>query len=622
MIRRLQIEGWRAFDRLTLELEPGVTFVVAENGIGKTSLIEAASWVLYGGLSGIDARAASRFGEGRTRVQADVELPDGRVLALDRAISGRTETLHAHVGREQIDDAGVAEIMASAFGASREFLSRTTLLSNAAVADHSGGISQLHQHLCHVFGVDDLQAAAAALRRVQATTEAEAKKYRQETRRAAEDLSQLRASLAAAEQAALAAEQARAQARDAVTVAQATLDQARAVCAAQLQDEADRQLLTELHIAAQSLLAAGDAPVSAAGPAGPALDPAQPPTASHGLVSGAAAGSDPVSPAGLRRRLTDTESAATRTADQYRAELALVGAQLTTARTAITELHAAGGECPVCRRDLAPEDVAAADRAHQRNITELTERQATLLTLLAAADQQVQDLRTLIGRAAQLRPTAAPPAPDTRIDIDDAALKLDHARAVEDERAEQAAEARAERSALQRHISSEETSAAQARQSLLAHRREAAASIAAQAMADTADLILTERIDPLVTEITHRWKRVFVNRGELRLRHDGQLVRLDGTHEIEFDQLSSGEKVIALLATRLLVLSASTRASFLWLDEPLEHLDPSNRRLAASLMYTAGEHIRQLLITTYEEKLARRLAATDAIAIRYVRAAC
>jgi DNA repair exonuclease SbcCD ATPase subunit len=93
------------------------------------------------------------------------------------------------------------------------------------------------------------------------------------------------------------------------------------------------------------------------------------------------------------------------------------------------------------------------------------------------------------------------------------------------------------------------------------------------------------------------------------------------TAAVTFDQLSSGEKVIALLATRLLVLSASTRASFLWLDEPLEHLDPSNRRLAASLMSTAGEHMRQLLITTYEEKLARRLAATGGATIRYVRAA-
>src|SRR5690348_3617898 len=133
MIRQLRVEGWRAFDRLSLELEPGVTFVVAENGIGKTSLIEAASWGLYGKLSGIDARAASRFGEGHARVQIDIELPDGRALTLDRAISGRTETVDAWVGGQPLDDIGIAETMAAAFGASREFLSRTTLLSSTAV---------------------------------------------------------------------------------------------------------------------------------------------------------------------------------------------------------------------------------------------------------------------------------------------------------------------------------------------------------------------------------------------------------------------------------------------------------------------------------------------------------
>jgi len=597
MIRRLQIEGWRAFDRLTLELDPGCTFVVAENGIGKTSLIEAANWGLYGALSGIDAHAASRFGEGRVRVQADVELPDGRILAIDRVASGRVETLRAYAGNDELDDASVGDVMEAAFGASREFLSRTTLLSSATVTDHSAGIFQLHEHLCHLFGVDDLQAAATALCRAQASAEAEAKKYRQQTRRAAKDVGQLRTDLAAAERAVQIAEQARAQARGAVAAAQAALDHVRTADAARKQAEADLHLLEELRALASPLLAA-DAPARTPGPADQAKG--QP---------------------DLHRRLLDAEADATRAADAHRAELAIIAAQLAAARAAVTELHDAGAECPVCRRGLAPDDVATADQAHQRNIATLSERHDALQRLATAADQRIKDLRSLISRAVQLRPGTAAPTAEAAIGINDAMDILDRARAAEDERAEQAAEARAERNALQRRISSEEASTTQERESYLAHRREAAATIAAQIMADTASVILAERIDPLAAEIAHRWKRVFVNRGELRLRHDGRLVLLHGTHEIDFDQLSSGEKVIALLATRLLVLSASTRASFLWLDEPLEHLDPGNRRLAASLMSTAGEHIRQLLITTYEGKLARRLAATDDVTIRYVRAA-
>ena len=71
MIRELRVEGWRAFDRLTLQLDAGVTLSVADNGIGKTSLIEAAGWGLYGSLSGVDAGAARRFGQDPLRVEVD-----------------------------------------------------------------------------------------------------------------------------------------------------------------------------------------------------------------------------------------------------------------------------------------------------------------------------------------------------------------------------------------------------------------------------------------------------------------------------------------------------------------------------------------------------------------------
>ena len=88
MIRELRVEGWRAFDRLTLELDAGVTFVVADNGIGKTSLIEAAGWGLYGSLSGVDAGAARRFGQDPVRVEIDLELPDGRMATVQRVLHG------------------------------------------------------------------------------------------------------------------------------------------------------------------------------------------------------------------------------------------------------------------------------------------------------------------------------------------------------------------------------------------------------------------------------------------------------------------------------------------------------------------------------------------------------
>jgi DNA repair ATPase RecN len=207
MIRRLHIEGWRAFEHLNLELEDGVTFVVAENGIGKTSLIQAASWGLYGELSGVDPKAALRFGEGRLLVEVDLELPTGELLAIERSFTGRAASLRVQLDGEVVEDNRFADILADAYGASQDFLSRTTLLASSAVADDSTGVFQLHEHLCRVFGVDKLKRAAEQLRRAHAAAEKEAAKQRQQIRRAAADLDQLRDQLAGIEQAETAARQ-------------------------------------------------------------------------------------------------------------------------------------------------------------------------------------------------------------------------------------------------------------------------------------------------------------------------------------------------------------------------------------------------------------------------------
>jgi DNA repair exonuclease SbcCD ATPase subunit len=210
------------------------------------------------------------------------------------------------------------------------------------------------------------------------------------------------------------------------------------------------------------------------------------------------------------------------------------------------------------------------------------------------------------------------PATETT-DLEAAVFAVEVARAEVDRLADATADSRAYRAALAAMLAEDEQLAQESEEAYHAHQRAAATAVAAEVMRATADAILTERIDPLAAEVAHRWKRVFGERGSLRLRADGHLVLVRGVHEIPFSQFSSGEKVVALLATRLLVLGASTRASFLWLDEPLEHLDPRNRRITASLMSAAGRHVRQILVTTYEEALARRLATAASAHLRYVR---
>jgi DNA repair exonuclease SbcCD ATPase subunit len=588
MIRRLHLRGWRAFDDLTLELTGGLTFVVAENGVGKTSLVQAAAWGLYGALSNVDARAARRVGAPLTRVELDLELPDGRTLAMAREVRERSEWLQARIGRLELDEDGVAGVLAEAFGASRDFLSRTTLLPSDAVANDVAGVFHLQAHLRRVFGVDDLQRAAEALQRRHDEADVAARKVRQASRQAAADRTRLRAQLAAAQTAEAAAQAARADARRVLAFAETQLRDAHEQAAARTRAEAARQEFTELLATARKTLGRGGR---------------------LGRIS---------RPADLATRLETAEVAAADELDGHRREAATVAGRLVAVQAAAVSLHSAEAECPVCRRDLSAEDVAHAERSHEQELAALAAREQALAGQVEVASQRLAELRTLTRRAVRL-PELGPPVDDVVNDVDAAVFAVDAAREDAERRDEQAAVARAQRATLAAQVADEERLARETQEAALAHQREAVTGIAAEVMRATADAILAERIDPLAAEVAHRWKRVFGERGALRLRADGHLVLVRGVHEIPFSQFSSGEKVVALLATRLLVLGASTRASFLWLDEPLEHLDPRNRRITASLMTAAGAHVKQILVTTYEEALARRLAAAASAQLRYVR---
>jgi ABC-type glutathione transport system ATPase component len=143
----------------------------------------------------------------------------------------------------------------------------------------------------------------------------------------------------------------------------------------------------------------------------------------------------------------------------------------------------------------------------------------------------------------------------------------------------------------------------------LAFRREAMALATESALRETAERITRERIDPLTQEVARRWKRLF-GTGDLILNPNGTIQRRIGTRELKLNELSGGERIWAQLVTRLLVLSASTLAPFVWLDEPLEHLDPKLRRIVAGTLVSASESdgLRQIVVTTYEDALARQLA--------------
>ena len=84
MIRRLTLQNWRAYESAAIGFELGTTFVVAPNGIGKTSLLEAAQFALTGNwrhlASPVQLDADSAV------VELTLQLPIARVLRIRRVL--------------------------------------------------------------------------------------------------------------------------------------------------------------------------------------------------------------------------------------------------------------------------------------------------------------------------------------------------------------------------------------------------------------------------------------------------------------------------------------------------------------------------------------------------------
>lgn len=594
MIRRLHLHGWRSFEEQSLEIGPGVTFVLAENGVGKTSLIEAAAWAVYGPLSGVNAAGACRIGSAETRVEIDVELPDGSILEIRRSIEPRGRaSVAATVAGAAVDPDTLPAVLAAAYGASADFLARTTAVPSNAVTDENVGAFVLREHLCRVLGVDDLHRAADRLDDLHEQAEAAAKGFRTASRRATADRATLNDQLAAADLQFPVLLDQRAALRDELDAAEEQLRQARRQADAAQQAATARASFEQVNAASRSVLTA------------------------------APAARDARTVDVLIALLEDAERAATVTVDDVRQAAAALAGRLEAITTAAAELHTASGDCPVCRRPMSGDDVDHARRRHEADLAALRRERAARQTELERAGQHLDAVRAVLRQALAVPAVVDAPGPgvDGTLDIDAARTDVDAARVRYDESSAEVLGARATRNALAERISAEQAAADEREASLLAHRKAAVSRMAAAVARTSADQLLAERIDPLAVEVRSRWKRVFGDRGLLQMGTDGRLTLRRGVDDIPFEYLSSGEKVVALLAVRLLVLGSSTRASFLWLDEPLEHLDPRNRRLATSLMSAAGTQVRQILVTTYEEDLARRLARRGEASILRVRSA-
>ena len=573
MIRRLTLQNWRAYESLELDFRPGATFVVAPNGVGKSSIVEGARFALFGFVPPAREGAARVARTGTTSASVEVELPSGRLLSVTRPYPAKprgqaTPTVILDGEAQPLD--ALEALLAEEYGAEPAFLARLAMLHSSTVFAEAKGLD-LRDHLCRVFGVDGLVAALdqtktlaavakktvdSARKPVAAVADAELAALAEVEARAA-DL------IEAADAGRAEAEQALARAREA-TEATARYDAWKAA--------ADRYMAVATEVADQAVALLGRA--------------------------------EPPDVATLSADLEAAEQRAVEALDDVRRRRAQLTGRAEAIRVGLAELEGAEGSCPVCRRPLEPADVDVARAGHERDL-------AALETELASLDEPaavllVTELRQLRHRLVnEPAPGNAPPQPDPEQAATSEAQAMERFEAA----VATAAERRAILAEARRRREAGESARVELEAVTAAFERAATLEAAAAALEAARLRILTESVEPLEELLADNWQNLFLDRPGVGLDGDGSVSRRIGDELLAYEQFSDGEKMVTQLLLRVLVLRATTRLGFFWVDEPLEHLDPDARRALAVLLAQAPEDpsFRQVLVTTYEEPLIRRL---------------
>jgi DNA repair exonuclease SbcCD ATPase subunit len=579
MIRRVRLKSWRSYDALDIQVPAGTIFVVAPNGVGKTSLVFGLAWGVFGDESGVDARTCIRAGADRAEVEVELVLPDGRELAITRSIARRGRPkFSGRVADAAFDEAAIRSELENSFGVDLGVAARLSMmLGGGHLASHQA--LDLESHLHRAFGVDDLLNAAETARSVAK----EAEKLRGAVRMTAEQRLADRASV-----------------ESEITELRTRINRQRET-GAQLEDrvrDADRvRRLVERMSAYAEQREAFERKRS------DLLDQAQ------ALIAEGTDHSRRIPASAVTEQLTRAREQAEHDANEAAEAYASARGTMKAATEALDLLSGNTPRCPTCLRPLQPRELATARTEHQHKVRTATESAEEHSGAQERYRKRVAAITSILARLESLQPPFPPtdqedlPTPADAEAVYGAALEAINRHNQDlgalDSRLRQ----------LQAQIASDDHLAEAERELHLAYRREALAAAAADAFESAVTQVMEAVIEPIAAEVRWRWKQLFPN-GRLTLRPDGSIARMEAGQELKWETLSGGERIWARIVTHLLVLASSTKLPFAWFDEPLEHLDPQLRHSVASALATAtrGGAPTQLLVTTYENTIARQLA--------------
>ena len=571
MITVIQLKNWRAYRTFELKLNPGTTFLVAKNGVGKTSLIDAVRWALDPQLSARCDMLHGSADSGSVKVELVVgthSVQIERSLIKGRSKVPKSETIAWIDGERTLDIGDIYRLFEAEWGTEYGFLTRVSFITDRLL--YSDEEPDLRSHLSDVFGLKNLQQTIKELGPAILKSERAIKTERADVSATESDLSKAEAEL---QQSTLAL-------NGAMTVEQIKREEADN--ARELVREAERVKTSaaELKSWHESRAQIANAAKPIIGQTTPDID--------------------------LRDILEASERTIKDQISKEREHLAVLSNRIQSIEMELARLLNAEADCPVCRRPLDDQSRGIAESQHQFDLETAREAMTSIdLERPVALEAQV---RELLRRAVELGDAPLQHHSPSG-DLADLKARSDMAREAHELAVADVREFKILHIAASKARDDIQDSLADLTKISLLFRRHATLETARAALETTVSEVLESQLEPIRQEVNRRWDALFADRPGLHLDSDGSITRPLETQDLEFSAFSSGEKMVAKLLIRLAILIKTTRVPFFWVDEPLEHLDPDARRFVALTLAHLSEDnaLAQILVTTYEETLATLL---------------
>lgn len=613
MINSVAMINWRAYDQHQVGFNPGITFIMGANGVGKTTILEAIAYALTGEPSTVRDRA--KLLRDPTKL-ATVRLSftiDGQVYAVERSQSSKraesASLTRAGEGRKLANThKGVTVQIERLMGISADFLQRIIYMAEGDVfrfLNKPPGRA-LDLQIRRVLGLTQLDEFTSALK----AAEKEIKSQITTVRGLLEQFEQIDVhDDGELEQRLYAIDGRRSR----------LLDSLRSV-----QDKIARHRRES-----EDLLRLK-----------PLIEKALQTLERH---PGTLQTSKPISVPALFSKLKQQAEGAQSSAQKHQIALArLEGEQQAYQRVLDILLpyvgHTDTVPCPVCGKPMTVDERESVIQDIKANQGRITEEQKRLTMLQDEArrasdelEEQVESLRELrnflthvsfqsVNHSANI--TNLPDA--VRLQLSELQDRLEElrqqARAIEEGIAGLESE-RAEYMTLQSRLQNlGYTALVEAREALVGlETRSLSLRAARRAAQDTLAVQRNVDMQAIYAQIAQVWE-AFLGRKGWRLQLDSggmPLLEDDQGRQFDLSQFSGGEKTALLVILHTIIARHFSRSDFLLMDEPLEHLDPVNRRSLIRFLVSAYHRnaFNQVIVTTFEESLIRKYIGAEGVSV-------